>query len=978
MGRRPRIAEQTLAQLIVRAPRTKSATAANKQIENELLAGAAAKTRQALAKHMKESPNLQALTTGIVEGSPYLWELIRSEPERWLGLLEADPDRHFAALLSATNRSSQKWKNDEQAMHDLRRMKAEASLLIAVADIGGVWDLEAVTRALTQVADTAVETATRYLLRLAPGALSADKSGYFALALGKMGAFELNYSSDIDLMVFYEPSAAPEGVEPNPFFVRITRGLLKLLQERTGDGYVFRVDLRLRPDPASTQIAVSVPAALDYYERSGQNWERSALIKARACAGDISAGEAFLKDLSPFVWRKNLDYAALADVHAMKQQIHAFRGHGEIAIEGHNIKLGRGGIREIEFFVQTQQLIAGGRHPELRGRETIKMLAQLAQGGWIKEEARADLDAAYHFLRSVEHRLQMVADEQTHTLPAEREQLEQFSRFLGFRNRDAFATELLEHLHVVQRHYSALFEAQPASVAPGRQLDTSGSENIADNVAYFTERGFARAAEAAGLVQVWFAGKYRSLKGDVAQASLAEILPQFIDQAVRSENPDAALVALDRFLTALHGGASLFLQLRQNRDFVSLLATILSVAPRLGEILANQPAVMDSLLEPAFFGALPNSAQLEHEFARTLAQAETFEDLLDRARLFGREHMFLIGVRVISGTVSAAQAGATFAALADVLIRAMRKAVEERFIADHGKLARQEVAVLALGKLGGREMTAGSDLDLMVMYDFDAARLDSDGKRPLAGSQYFARLTQRLINSLTVQTNYGPLYHVDMRLRPSGNSGPLATALAAFELYQREEAWTWEHMALTRARVISASSSFTAHIETLIHGVLCQPRDAARIAADTVEMRKAVAIERGDAERWHIKDVAGGLLDVEFTAQYLQLIHAAEHPGILDTNTLRALEKAAALSVLAPDDAELLIGAARLYHAITQILRLCVSGEFEPAKASVGLLQLLARAADLPDFPTLERYLIDTQRRVRVCCERILGASLSN
>ena len=703
-------------------------------------------------------------------------------------------------------------------MRDLRRMKAEASLLIAVADIGGVWDLAAVTRALTQVADTAVETATRYLLRMAPGAgAAATKSGYFALALGKMGAFELNYSSDIDLMVFYEPSAAPDGVEPNPFFVRITRGLLKLLQERTGDGYVFRVDLRLRPDPASTQIAVSIPAALDYYERSGQNWERSALIKARACAGDIAAGEAFLKDLSPFVWRKNLDYAALADVHAMKQQIHAFRGHGEIAIEGHNIKLGRGGIREIEFFVQTQQLIAGGRHPELRGRETIKMLAQLAQGGWIKEETRAELDAAYHFLRGVEHRLQMVADEQTHTLPAERDELERFSRFLGFRNRDAFAKTLLEHLHIVQRHYSALFEVQPASVAPGRQLDTSGNENIADNVAYFTERGFARAAEAAGLVQIWFAGKYRSLKGEVARQGLAEILPQFIDQAVRSENPDAALAALDRFLTALHGGASLFLQLRQNRDFVSLLATILSVAPRLGDILANQPAVMDSLLEPAFFGALPDSAQLEHEFARTLAQAETFEDLLDRARLFGREHMFLIGVRIISGTVSATQAGATFAALADVLIRAMRKAVEERFVADHGKLAKQEIAVLALGKLGGREMTAGSDLDLMVMYDFDAAKFDSDGKRPLAGSQYFARLTQRLINSLTVQTNYGPLYHVDMRLRPSGNSGPLATALSAFELYQREEAWTWEHMALTRARVISASPAFTARIEAMIH-----------------------------------------------------------------------------------------------------------------------------------------------------------------
>ncbi len=557
------------------------------------------------------------------------------------------------------------------------------------------------------------------------------------LALGKMGAFELNYSSDIDLMVFYEPEAAPEDTPPVQYFVRITRGLIKLLQERTADGYVFRVDLRLRPDPGSTQIAVSIPAALDYYERSGQNWERSAMIKARPCAGDIAEGEAFLKSLSPFVWRKNLDYAALADVHAMKQQIHAYRGHGDIAVEGHNIKLGRGGIREIEFFVQTQQLIAGGRHPDLRGRETLAMLKELERGGWIKEETRKDLDEAYHFLRGVEHRLQMVADEQTHTLPEDREALEQFSRFLGYRTRDAFAKELVEHLQIVQQHYAALFETRTVNIAAERELNTSGDGELAANAQYFAGRGFARAPEAADLVQTWFSGSYRSLKGETARGTLADILPHFIDHAVRSENPDAALLALDRFLAALHAGSSLFLQLRQNQDLVTLLATILSVAPRLGDILAAQPSVMDSLLEPAFFGALPNRDQLEKTLARTFGQSETFEDLLDRARMFGREHMFLIGVRIISGTVSAKQAGEVYAALADVLIRAMRKAAEDRFVADHGKLKKQEAAVLALGKLGGREMTAGSDLDLMVVYDFDDDVPESDGKRKLAGQPVF-------------------------------------------------------------------------------------------------------------------------------------------------------------------------------------------------------------------------------------------------
>ena len=286
--------------------------------------------------------------------------------------------------------------------------------------------------------------------------------------MGKMGAFELNYSSDIDLIVLYDPAAPalPKDAEPSTLFVRITQRLVKLLQERTADGYVFRTDLRLRPDPASTAIAISTAAAISYYESVGQNWERAAMIKARACAGDIAAGEAMLNELAPFVWRKYLDFAAVADVHAMKRQINAYRGHGEIAVEGHNIKLGRGGIREIEFFAQTQQLIAGGRNPALRDRDTLTTLDKLCEDKWIDSAARDAMKEAYCFLRTVEHRLQMVNDEQTQTLPAERAELERFARFLGFSDRDAFAKVLLGHLDKVQRYYARLFEKQPEADRP--------------------------------------------------------------------------------------------------------------------------------------------------------------------------------------------------------------------------------------------------------------------------------------------------------------------------------------------------------------------------------------------------------------------------------------------------------------------------------------------------------------------------------
>ena len=673
------------------------------------------------------------------------------------------------------------------------------------------------------------------------------------------------------------------------------------------------------------------------------------------------------------MWRRYLDFASVADVHAMKRQINAFRGHGEIAVEGHNIKLGRGGIREIEFFAQTQQLIAGGRNPALRDRDTLTTLDKLEHDRWIDAVVRDDMKAAYCFLRTVEHRLQMLNDEQTQVLPAEAEQLGRFAHFLGYAGRDAFAKVFIGHLEKVQRHYARLFETAPGNDKPALEFSPDADDRkTLDRLAEF---GFHKPLEASAIIRNWVGGGHRSLKGEAARGHLQALLPVLIEHIGRTDNPGATLVQFDHFLANLHVAARLLSLLRQKPDLIALTTLVLGIAPRLADTLARNPQVMDALVDPSFFGALPDDAKLNRRLNAALAQSRYDEDLLERIRMFGLEYMFLIGVRILSGTVTARQAGEAFARLADAIIRAVHRAAAENFTATYGHMRGEQTVVLAMGKLGGREMTATSDLDLMLIYDFDDKQPESDGKRKLYGGQYFARLTQRLINALTAQTNYGALYDVDMRLRPSGRAGPLAVQLAGFTGYQQSEAWTWEHMALTRARVVSASPAFGARVEQVIRDILRRPRDAALIAGDVVEMRAAIAAEKGDRERWDLKYAAGGLIDLEFIAQYLQLVHANLLPDILDTSTARVLDKAWQLQVLPVEDAEVLRPAVQFYHDLTQILRLCLPGSFDPKTAGAGLLRLLARAADVPDFATLDATLIETQAKVRASFVRILGVA---
>jgi glutamate-ammonia-ligase adenylyltransferase len=921
-------------------------------------------------------PFADTILLGIAEASPYLFDLMRADAARLVRLLNCDPKPHLDALIEKTCRDVSIESSEADVMQRLRRMKSEAALLIALCDIGGVWPVMRVTAALTDLATASVQAGLRFLLRqeAARGKLSPpdpdcpeDNSGLVVLAMGKMGANELNYSSDIDLIVFFDSTAATlaPDIEPQPFFVRVTQALSRLLQQRTGDGYVFRVDLRLRPDPAWTPVAISTASALHYYEREGRTWERAAMIKARPCAGDPKAGEALVADIAPFVWRKHLDFAALADVHDMKRQMQTFRGQSEIAVEGHNVKVGRGGIREIEFFAQTQQLIAGGRHLELRVRPTLEALEVLASSNWITFEARDELTAAYQFLRRVEHRLQMVADEQTHTLPDDAEAMERFAHFFGYDSRAAFAKDLLVHLNIVQGHYGKLFEGDPTGTVKLPDVNYGAGPDDSRLIEHLATLGFKKPIMVAKAVQQWIAGGYRVFRMESTRHAFVEFVPALIAGLAHAEEPDNAVTAFDRFLGALQRGGRLISLLSQNRDLVALVALILGAAPRLGDMLARRPQIMDGLVDPRFFGAMPDRRELSARLAATLADANSYEEFLDRLRLFGQESLFLIGTRILSGTVSAQQASVAFADVAEGIVDTVHGLVTDQFATQHGRIEGQQTAILAMGRLGSREMTASSDLDLILLYDFDHEHPDSDGARSLQGAHYFARFTQRLISAFTTRTNYGVLYEVDMRLRPSGRAGPVASRLDSFAEYQDREAWTWEHMALTRARVISSSPEFRGKIESIIREVLTRPRDAASVAADVAEMRRAIALEKGEDDVWDLKYAAGGMVDIDFIAQYLQLVHAADRPDILDVSTLQVLDNAARLGVLPPSSVEVLRPAARLYHDLTQILRLCVTEKFKPETAGEDLLRVMARAGDAPDFSSLEAQVRETQTEVR-------------
>jgi glutamate-ammonia-ligase adenylyltransferase len=920
--------------------------------------------------------------------SPFLTQELTGQLPLVRDLAENGFERTFDEILAGLQALPADTMQLPDVMRALRKAKRRAGLLIALADIAGTWQLEAVTGALSRIADTCLGRATAHLLA-APGfaQLAEAREALAVLGMGKLGAGELNYSSDIDLVIFYDDSrfSQPQLDQAGPAFIKLARMLVRVMEERTGDGYVFRTDLRLRPDPAAMPLAVSFSAAEIYYGSLGQNWERAAMIKARQVAGGVAAGNALFAFLRPWIWRRNLDFAAIEDIHSIKRQINRHKiGPAQNGFDGFNVKLGRGGIREIEFFAQTQQLIFGGRDASLREPATCNALAALAAAGRIEPQAAADLADAYRFLRTVEHRLQMVGDQQTHSLPKSDDEMGRVARFLGYPDTPAFLAELGQHLNRVQEHFAALFEKAPSLSGPGNLVFT-GVEDDPDTLVTLRTLGFGNVSGVAAAIRGWHHGRYRATRSERAREILTKLMPALLAALGRTAEPDAAFFRFDAFLAALPAGVMLLSLLVENPHLLGLVGRIMGMAPALAEQLAQTPALIDELLTADFFAPLPSADALAADLDRALALSHDYEDSLVRLRRWASGRKFQAGVHILEEISDGVAAGRFLADVADAALARLLPLVEGEFAGKNGRMPEGGLVILAFGRFGGRLMSFTSDLDLVTVYDAPEGAV-SEGPRGLEAPVYYTRLTQRLIAAITAPMAEGRLYEVDLRLRPSGESGPVATSLPAFRRYHAESAWIWEHMALTRARVIAGPEPLRRQVEEEIRSTLTRQRNPGALLRHVRDMRRRIAEQHKPRDRWDLKYTPGGLIDIEFTVQLLLLRWGNRYPELLATETAQQIDKLTVLGLLSPDAAGDLMRALRLAWRVQGLIRLTTRGTFDAAAAPAAIRMRLARevaGAALPeadhdiDFAEAELILDSILAASRRRYEEIVGPASS-
>ncbi|MDP5216012.1 glutamine-synthetase adenylyltransferase [Ruegeria sp. 2205SS24-7] len=873
------------------------------------------------------------LIAGTGGSSPYLKGLIEKEAD-WLPQALSTPDNAMQAEMAACRALP-----PDQLKPGLRQAKRRIALLTALGDLSGAWPLEKVTTALTDFADLAVGLAARaeiaVLIRRGklPGQSEDDihaAAGMVVLAMGKMGAHELNYSSDIDLIVLFDETR----YDPNDFYearqgmVKATRNLCATLSDKTADGYVFRTDLRLRPDPAVTPVCMAMEAAERYYESLGRTWERGAYIKARACAGDLEAGQRFLKTLTPFVWRRHLDFAAIQDAHDMRLRIRENKGMGgALQVPGHDMKLGRGGIREIEFFAQTRQLIAGGRDPDLRLRGTVEALRALAGKGWVPQEVADQLTMHYRAHREVEHRIQMVHDNQTHKVPQTEDGIARVACLMGT-TPEALCADLRERLAEVHALTEDFFapEASPAA-APQPEI-----------------------AFDASILARWMT--YPALRSQRARRIFDRLRPELLSRLARTTKPEEALMALDGFLAGLPAGVQLFSLFDANPHLIDLLIDIVGTAPELAGYLSRNSSVFDAVIGGSFFDDWPGRAALQADLSAQLADEGDYERRLDLVRRWKKEWHFRVGVHHLRGLIDGATAGAQYADLADAVILSLLPVVMENFAIKHGSAPGRGVAVLGMGSLGAGQLNAASDLDVILIYDPEEVEF-SDGRKPLAARTYFARLTQALITALTAPMAQGRLYEVDMRLRPSGNQGPVATSWASFTNYQRNEAWVWEHLALTRARFVAGNEGLGHDIETFRRDLLGQPQDRRKVFAEVSEMRERLEAAKTPSGIWDAKTGPGRMLDIELVAQTGALLS-----GSPERDVAAGLDGAVAAGWLNVAEARQLQDSYALFLSVQSAARLLVSDTaIESGTIGEGGVAFLCRSSGIDRIDALQAAL---------------------
>jgi [glutamine synthetase] adenylyltransferase / [glutamine synthetase]-adenylyl-L-tyrosine phosphorylase len=942
-----------------------------------------------------KKPGVLPMLRCLGGNSPYLAALAVREAESVGRLVANGPGAAFAHCLSGLSHLSPAARRADIAAA-LRQAKRGAALIVAIADIGGLWPLETVTGALSELAETALRLAIRHLLRAAhdagdirlPDVRRPDLDcGFVALAMGKLGAAELNYSSDIDLVLLYDATAsvyadgrAADSV--GSFTSRMARDLITLMEARDANGYVFRTDLRLRPDPAATPPAVSLHAALIYYETMGQNWERAAMIKARPVAGDLPLGHRFLDAIRPFVWRRGLDFATVADIHAMKRRIDVAkrtalgRMDDPVArIAGHNVKLGEGGIREIEFLVQTLQMVWGGRDPTLRVKPTLPAMARLVETGHLDEASRRQLEASYRFLRQVEHRIQMVNDRQTHNLPEQAPEMDQIAGFLGYPDAPTFALEFLRHVEVVRAGYRAVFEHVPdlpGTEIPGPEFDFRGDDPApAATVAALNSLGYHDTKRVITAVRRWLAGRVRALRSSRARDLMTTMVPSILTTLGRQPNPDEAFNRFDRFVSALPAGVQPMSLFQYNPTLLDRIAAVLGAAPMLSEHLARYPSALEGLLTPE------DGGDARRVLRARMTDAATLEDVIQIVRRAVKERDFFLSVATLEGRLDVNASGRQRTTLAEAALSVLVPYVLADFATRFGHVPGGALAVVAMGKAGGREMMAGSDLDLMFIYDHPSGVSESRGPRSLPASQWFVRAVQACIAALTAPGPEGQMYELDMRLRPSGNKGPIAVSLQGFRHYHEWDSWTWERMALTRARVVAGPAAMRQQVNQAIEVAIRRQQEPERIRSNATSMRARMERDLRPHGPWDFKLRAGGLIDIEFIAQVLQLIHASDAGFRRSQTTHIALQRLRDAGVIARPDADLLISAERLWRTIQDMLRMTV-GRLEaaalPLASALPLLRATAKAgAAATDADALLRASDGIARQVRMIFERYVG-----
>ncbi|MFM9828456.1 MAG: bifunctional [glutamine synthetase] adenylyltransferase/[glutamine synthetase]-adenylyl-L-tyrosine phosphorylase [Sphingomonas sp.] len=837
----------------------------------------------------------------------------------------------------------------------LRIERRRLALVVAIGDLAGVLDLTVVTGALTRFADYALDAAIAAAIgERTPG---AEPVGFVAIALGKQGSFELNYSSDIDPILLFDPHALPcrPREAPEDAAVRIARRVVELLQARDGDGYVLRVDLRLRPAAEITPIALPVEAAICHYESQALAWERAAFIRARAAAGDLALGARFLSAIQPFVWRRALDFGAIAEIRGISRRIRDHHAQGQILGPGFDLKRGRGGIREVEFFAQIHQLIHGGRAPGLRAPGTRDALAVLSAQGFIADSDATAMGDAYTLLRTIEHRIQMVDDRQTHSLPTGAA-LDGLAALSGFDDGKALIAALGGPTQRVAAIYDSLEPDGGNALSRDRVRLADGLE----------QAGFAASMlePAVGRVETWRSGSYPALRSMAAREALESVLPTLVLAFGEAPDPGSALIRLDRILARLPSAINLFRLLEARPSLASLLAAILCHAPPLADALGRRPALLDGLIDAtalAPIGPVETLAAAMQPPAHWGAGSADYQDVLDHVRRVVGETRFALGVQLISGARQAREVSRDYASLAEAAIDVLAQATITDFERRHGRVRDSELVILALGRLGGGALTHASDLDLIYLFTGDYAT-ESDGKKPLGAVLYYNRLAQRLTAALSVPTASGPLYDIDTRLRPSGAQGPLVVSTEGFARYQRESAWTWEHMALTRARPVFGSTAARAAVSLDIAAVLGGARAARDIVADALAMRAEITINKPPSGPMDVKLLPGGLVDLEFAVHVTQLVH---HSG-LNPDLGHAIAALVQAQLLPPS----MIAAHDFLMGLLPMLRLVAPDSQPPAPATRSLL---IAASGLQDWEAVIARLDATRQDVTRCWQQISG-----